>query len=142
MAFTNLLYTALESLIFGVLLMDFVYRKPVLTFYRERHDKPEREAFAVAKAKKLAVLKSENSNLSGMIEDFFPLMGDVDCISSAEGRVDQYVVCWFDDAETDLDKSFRRLTGVTFSSGLSCKTNEKGKKTYNAAFKAVHGLLK
>lgn len=121
--------------------MEFVYNKPVLTFYRERHDKPEREPFAVVKAKKLSVSKSE-TELSGVMHDFFPLMGDVDCISSPEGRVDRYVVCWFDDAEPDFDKSFRRLTGVTFQSGLSCETSEKGKKTYNAPFKAKNGILK
>ncbi len=122
--------------------MESVYNKPVLTFYRERQDKPERETFAVVKAKKLSVSKSENAQLSGTIQDFFPLMGDVDCISSAEGKVDRYVVCWFDDAEPDMDKSFRRLTGVTFPNGLSCAENERGKKTYNSSFKANHGILK
>lgn len=126
----------------GVLLMEFVYDKPVLTFYRERHDKPEREPFAVVKAKKLSVSKSEAAELCGVVQGFFSLMGDVDCISSTDGKVDQYIVCWFDDAEPDLDKSFRRITGVTFPSGLSCETNARGKKTYNASFKAKHGLLK
>lgn len=140
--FANLLYIAVRLLLVGVLVMEFVYNKPVLTFYRERHDKPEREPFVVIKAKKLSVSKSETAELSGVIHDFFPLMGDVDCISSADGKVDQYVVCWFDDAEPDMDKSFRRLTGVTFPSGLSCETDARSKKTYNAPFKAKHGILK
>jgi len=120
--------------------MEYVYHKPVLTFYKERHDQPEREAFAVVKAKTLSISKSEDAGLNGTIQDFFPLMGDVDYISSGEGKADRYVVCWFDD-EVDMSKSFRRLTGVTFPSNLSCETGEKGKKTYNATFQANHGKL-
>jgi hypothetical protein len=124
-----------------VLAMEFVYDRPVLTLFRERYDKPEREPFAVVKAKKLSILKNEDTELKGVIQDFFPLMGQVDYISSAEGKFDRYIICWFKDAEADFDKSFRRLVGVAFPSGLSCLENERGKKTFNADFKAKQGLL-
>ena len=121
--------------------MEFVWNKPVLTFYREKHKQPEREPFAVVKTKKLVVSKTENNRFEGSIQDFFPLMGNLDCISSVEGMVDKYVLCWFDDKEENLSKAFRRLTGVTFSSGAPYVINEKGKRTYNAAFQAEHGKL-
>jgi hypothetical protein len=121
--------------------VEFVWNKPVLTFYNDKLP-PEREAFAAVKARELSVSKSENGILSGSIEDFFPLMGDVECIMSKEKSADRYVICWFDDAEDDLIKSARRLTGVTFTFEVSCVVDDKGKKTYNAKFHAEHGKLK
>ena len=122
--------------------LQFVWEKPVITFYRERFGKPEREAFVVVQARRLTVQRNGGSNKLGCnLEDFFHLMGDVDCISTDEGKADRYVLCWFDNREDDFGKAFRRLTGVTFSEGTSCVTDERGKRTYRATFEAKHGKL-
>jgi hypothetical protein len=47
--------------------MDFFWNKPVLTFYRERIPR-ENEPFAVAKALKLIVKKSEKAGYWGTIQ--------------------------------------------------------------------------
>jgi hypothetical protein len=120
--------------------MEFVWNKPVLTFYKNKSP-PEREAFAAVKARKLAISKSEGGTLNGSIQDFFPLMGNVDCISSKEKSDDRYIICWFDDTEEDLSKAGRRLTGVTFTLEAACAVDGKGRKTYNANFNAEHGKL-
>ena len=57
--------------------MNFVWYKPVLSFYRERIPR-EKEPFAVAKALKLEVTKSEKEGIYGRIHSFFPLMGNLD----------------------------------------------------------------
>ena len=122
--------------------MQSVWEKPVITFYRERFGKPEREAFAVVKARRLVISRNEEgSKFSCTLEDFFPLMGQIDCLSSEEGKADRYVLCWFDDSEDDFGRAFRRLTGATFPEGTSCVTDEKGKIAYNARFEAEHGKL-
>ena len=120
--------------------MDFFWNKPVLTFYRERIPH-EKEPFAVVKALKLEVIKSEKEGYQGKIDAFFPLMGNLDCLSSVEGKQDQYVLCWFDDKVKDLDESFRRLGGIIFTSYVPYVVDEKGKRTYTAEFKAVYGKL-
>ena len=120
--------------------MDFVRNKPVLTLYRERIPR-EKEPFAVVKALKLEITKSQKEGYQGKINSFFPLMGNLDCLSSVEGKQDQYVICWFDDEVKDLDESFRRLGGVTFTSDVPYVVNEKGKRTYNAQFKAKYGKV-
>ena len=121
--------------------MNFVWYKPVLCFYMERIPR-EKEPFAVAKALKLEVTESEKEGIYGKINSFFPLMGNLDYISSVEGKQDHHVICWFDDTIEDLNESFRRLTGVTFSSKIDNVVDERGKKTYEAKFKALHGKLK
>jgi len=122
--------------------LESVWEKPVITFYRERFGKPEREAFLVVKARRLTISRNEDSNkLRCSLEDFFPLMGDIDYISSEEGKADSYVLCWFDDAVYDFSEAFRRLTGVTFPAGIKCAINEKGKISCNADFEAKHGIL-
>jgi hypothetical protein len=123
--------------------LDFIWEKPVIVFYRERLKKPEIKAFAVVKAKKLVISKVEESaEFRGSIVDFFPLMGDIDYISSAKGKSDTYVLCWLDDKEDDFNKAWRRLNGVTFSQGINFITDKRGKRTYNADFKAKHAKLK
>jgi hypothetical protein len=77
----------------------------------------------------------------GSIVAFFPLMGNLDCLESVEGKSDHYILCWFDDMAEDLNKSFRRLVGVTFSSEVSFVVDERGKRTYKASFKAKGGKL-
>ncbi|MGD8545757.1 MAG: hypothetical protein PVH12_06230 [Candidatus Bathyarchaeota archaeon] len=123
--------------------MKINWEKPVLIFYKQRLDKPETEAFATVKARKLSIsqFKGETANLKGTIEDFFPLMGDIDYLSTSAGMSDKYVICWFDDREDDFSKSWRRLNGVVFPDGITCLTNNKGKKICNATFKAEHGKL-
>jgi hypothetical protein len=70
-------------------------------------------------------------------------MGDADYISSAEGKLDHYVFCWFDDAEEDMTRDLRRLRGVQFVGEVTCATNEKThKRTYNATFTAMQAKLK
>jgi len=120
--------------------MDYVLRKPVLTLYRERIPR-EKEPFAVVKALKLAVSKSEKEGYTGIINSFFPLMGNLDCLSSVEGKEDYYVICWFDDNVESLNESYRRLAGVTFSSEVQYAVDERGKRTYEARFKAKTGKL-
>jgi hypothetical protein len=120
--------------------MDYVWKKPVLTFYRQRSP-PEKEPFAVVKALEFGVSKSEKGGYWGAIVAFFPLMGNLDCVSSVEGKSDTYVLCWFDDAEEDLNNSLRRLAGVTFPSVIPYVVDERGKRTYDASFDARNGKL-
>jgi hypothetical protein len=120
--------------------MDLIWNKPVLTLYKQRSP-PEKEPFAVVKALKLGVSKSEKGGYRGAIVAFFPLMGNLDCVSSVEGKSDTYVICWFDDKEEDLNKSLRRLAGVTFPSGIPYVVDERGKRTYDASFVAKAGKL-
>jgi len=125
------------------LVLELVWEKPVIVFYKERLEKPERKAFAVVKARRLVISKDEGgSKFRGDIQDFFPFMGDIDYISSKEGVSDRYVLCWLDDKEDDFSKAWRRLTGVTFPAGITFITDEGGKRTYNANFIAEHGKLK
>ncbi len=120
--------------------MDFVWNKPVITFYRERIPR-EKEPFVVVKAKKLEVSKSEKEGYEGIISSFFPLMGNLDRLSSVEGKQDHYVICWFDDKIDDLNESFRRFTGVTFSSDVTYVVDGRTRRVYDAKFKAKYGKL-
>ena len=113
----------------------------MITGYRERFGKQEKEAFVAVKARRLVVSKKDGAGFKCVLEDFFPIIGDIDCVSTKEGRADSYVLCWFDDREDDFAKAFRRLTGVNFNEGMKCVTNEKGKMTCNASFEAKHGKL-
>ena len=117
----------------------FVWNKPVLTFYRERRQQPEREPFATVQTRKLRITLSENKTIEGKIQDFFALMGDLDYISSKEGQNDRYIVCWFNEKEEDFNRASRRLTGVKFEQGTKFEVNDRGKRTYNASFKAEFG---
>lgn len=123
--------------------MHFVFEKPVLTFYKERFGKPEREPFVAVKAKKIVISKNEaDTGFNCVLDDFFPVMGHLDYIESNEGKNDLYVLCWFDDSEDNFNSAFRRLTGVKFNEGINCTTNEKSKVTCNCRFTAKHGKLK
>ncbi len=117
---------------------DFVWNKPVLSFYRENNEQPETEAFAVIKAKKLVVSAVESSGFGGKIEDFFCLMGDIDQVQPER----KYVACWFDDSIEDFYAGFRRLSGVTFPAKLSFTVDKRDKRTYNTALQAKHAKLK
>ena len=122
--------------------LQFVWNKPVITFYKERFGKPERDAFVAVKARRLVVSpKGDGVEFSCALEDFFPIMGELDCVSTEEGKADRYVLCWFDDQEDDFGKAFRRMTGVSFPEGIKCVTDDRGKITCNAIFDAKHGKL-
>jgi len=122
-------------------LTELVWKKPVLCIFKQRVPF-EIDPFVVVKAKELSISQSEGAKLEGTIHDFFTLMGDADYLLSAEGMVDRYVMCWFDDSEPDMNKDLRRLRGVTFTPKVTCALNESGKRTYNATFKAEHAKLK
>ncbi|MCJ7714867.1 hypothetical protein MUO66_10485 [Candidatus Bathyarchaeota archaeon] len=120
--------------------MTYVWNKPVLTFYVEKNP-PEKEPFVVVKSSKLEINISKDKPLTGKIKDFFPLMGNLDCIMSIAGLENKYVICWFDDTVADFSLAFRRLIGVSFSSKTSFTVDKKGKKTYNAEFQALNGKI-
>jgi hypothetical protein len=116
------------------------WKKPTICFYHERFDKPETKPFAVVKAQKITLQVEADEEFNGGIADFFTLCGDVDCISSPNGKRDQYILCWFDDNIEDFSKAFRKLRNVTFPSGLSCRTSGR-KRTYSASFQAKSGKV-
>jgi hypothetical protein len=122
-------------------LSEFVWKKPVVCFFKER-DVPEIDPFVVVKAKQVTISKSADGKLVGNVQDFFTLMGDADYLSTKEGVADHYVVCWFDDTEPDMTKDLRRLRGVALKAKATYVLNDAGKRTYNAAFTAEHGKLK
>ncbi len=115
-------------------------QKPTVCFFREKLDKPETEPFAVIKAQKI-IVEAATKGFKGNIAGFFTLMGDIDYISSVDGKKDSYILCWFDDSIDVFSEAFRKLTGVTFPSGLTYETHE-GKRTYNASFEAKHGKIR
>jgi hypothetical protein len=121
---------------------EFAWNKPVISIFKERN-KPESEPIAVVRARKIAVNQTDDQAFTGAIEDFYSLMGDLDYLTSPEGKTDRYVLCWFDDTESDMAKDFRKLRGVTFNGAVTCSINERSqKRTYNASFSAVQGKLK
>jgi hypothetical protein len=117
------------------------WKRPTISIFRERIDKPENEPFAVIKAKKLSIEEVEGGGFKGDLTDFFSIMGDFDYISSDDGRKDHYVLCWFDDVIEDFNESFRRLTGVTFPA-VPSYTVSAGKRTYKASFQAKQGKVR
>ena len=121
---------------------EFVWNKPVVCIFKERDENPEIDPFVVVKARKIEVSRMDNGEVEGRLEDFFTLMGDADYLSSAEGAVDHYVMCWFDDSEPDMTRDLRRLRGVTFKGKVTFILNAGRKRTYNATFKAEHAKLK
>jgi len=122
--------------------MSLIWKKPVIVFYKEREKPRQKRALVAVKARKIVVYKeTDKTELKGSIEDFFPLIGNFEYLFSAEGKTDNYVLCWFDDKENDFSTAFRRLTGVTFPQGIQCEINEKGKKACNTKFFAKQGKL-
>jgi hypothetical protein len=122
--------------------LQITYRKPTVILYKERFQTPETEPFAVVKAQRLVITKTENDTLYRCsLEDFFTFMGDMDIVSTKEGKTDSYVLCWFDDNVEDFGKAFRRFTGVSFLGGAEYVVDKKGKRTYNAVFTAKHAKL-
>jgi len=123
-------------------LSQLVWNKPVVCIFKERDIDPEMDPFVVVKAKKITLSGIDKGEVTGTLQDFFTLMGDADYLSTAEGVVDHYVMCWFDDSEPDMTHDLRRLRGVTLKGKVTFVLNQAGKRTYNAAFKAEHAKLK
>ena len=121
---------------------EFIWNKAVVCIFKERDADPEVDPFVVIKTKKLTLSRSADSKVTGSLVDFFTLMGDADYLTSPEGAADYYVMCWFDDTETDTTKDLRRLRGVTLKGKVTCVLNPVGKRTYNAAITAEHAKLK
>ena len=120
-----------------------VWKKPVVCIFKERSVNPETDPFVVIKARQLTLTAGNEPKYSGVIQDFFTLMGDSDYLSSTEGKSDHYVLCWFDDTEPDMTKDLRRMRGVRVIGEVSCSENqETGKRTYNAAFTAEQAKVK
>jgi hypothetical protein len=121
---------------------ESIWTKPVVCIFKERgKGEWQSDPFAVVKAKQVTVAKTE-SKFSGKMEEFFTLMGDLDYISSNEGKSDHYVMCWFDDTQPSMDHDLRRLRGVRFNGEISCRLNEQThKRTYNAVFNAEQAKL-
>ena len=69
------------------------------------------------------------------------LMGNIDHISTDEGRNLRYIICWQDYKAPDFKKGFRKLSGVTFADGLVLNVDMKGKETYMCKFTAQRGKL-
>ena len=118
------------------------WKKPTISFFKEKSDKQEPEPFVVIKAQKISLKKTEKHGYDGEIIDFFVLMGDIDYINSDEGIRNKYVLCWFDDSVDDFNESFRRLTGVSFPEGIKCKLDKRGKKICKSNFIAKDAKLK
>lgn len=121
---------------------ELSWQKPVLVFYREKADDPEREPIAVVRARRLVVGK-EGEKIKGSIEGFFPFMGDVEQLAGSQGT---YVVCWMDDRDDDFDRAWRRLEGFRFQAAPSLTEGRPGKfgerkRTYNADFEGKSGKL-
>jgi hypothetical protein len=121
--------------------MDILeWRKPTLSIYHEKPAAKESEPFVVIKAQKLTVNSTETNRIKGNIQDFFVLMGDLDYISSSEGKNEKYVLCWFDDAIDDFQQAFRKLNGVTFPTTITHSIVNQ-KKSYMASIQAESGKL-
>jgi hypothetical protein len=78
-------------------ILELIWEKPVIVFYKERLKKPERKALAVVKARRLVIsrVEEEDANFRGSLKDFFPFMGDIDYISSTEGcLIGMFCVGW------------------------------------------------
>ena len=116
------------------------WKKPTITIYRERQDPPEKEPFVVLKARRITLESMKGTGFTGTIDGFFKLMGDIEYISSPDGKEDRYVLCWFDDSIEDFDKAFRKLRGVTFPQGISSIPSED-KELYKASLQAEQGKI-
>ncbi len=120
---------------------EHVYNKPVVCIFKERDVNPETDPFVVVKAKKVTLNQTKDSQYVCNMQDFFTLMGDADYLSSEEGAIDHYVMCWFDDTQPDMTKDLRRLRGVTMKGKAQLSYTQSGKRTYNANFEAKQAKI-
>ena len=112
------------------------WQKPVIVLYHEYHDQPTREALAVVRARCLTLIEEEKDVITGRIEDFFPLMGDISGIQSDPTGMNRYILCIYDGGENPFDQP-DRLSGIVFPKGLSCIQAQQGKRTYHGSFQAT-----
>jgi hypothetical protein len=122
-------------------LSEHVYNKPVVCIFKEREVNPETDPFVVVKAKKVTLSQASDSKYVCDMQDFFTLMGDADYLSSDQGAIDHYVMCWFDDTQPDMTKDLRRLRGVTMKGKAKLSYTQSGKRTYNANFEAKQAKI-
>lgn len=122
---------------------EITYNKPVVCIFKERSPNPEVDPFVVVKARKMILNKTQTQGFPYTCEmlDFFALMGDADYLLSSEGAGDRYVICWFDDAQSDVNHDFRRLGGASLKEKPLLSYTESGKRKYNAKFTAKHAKL-
>lgn len=143
-AFLKFIYPSKTRLFRGICLLESVWKKPVICIFKERSKENwESDPFVVIKARQVTLAPGESAKFSVKIEDFFTLMGDADYLSSAEGKIDNYVMCWFDDTIPDMTRDLCRLRGVRVSGDVTCSLNEQThKRTYNASFSAEQAQIK
>jgi hypothetical protein len=117
---------------------DRIWDRPVIVLYREQQDQPTREALAVLRARRLTLVQEEeNDVITGRIEDFFPLMGDISGIQSDPTGVNRYILCIYNQGEKPFDQP-DRLSGLIFPEGLSFIRDQHGKRTYHGCFQAAN----
>ena len=64
------------------------------------------------RAKRLTLIQEEeNDAITGRIEDFFPLMGDISGIQSDPTGVNRYILCIYNQEEKPFDQP-DRLSGI------------------------------
>jgi hypothetical protein len=117
---------------------DQIWESPVIVLYREYQNQPTREAQAVLRARRLTVIQEEeNDAITGRIEDFFSLMGDISRIQSDPTGVNRYILCIYNQGEKPFDQP-DRLSGIIFPEGLSFIRDQHGKRTYHGSFQAAN----
>jgi hypothetical protein len=103
------------------------WRKIYFQLFKEDKSKP----VCVCRAKKIELEETaaKTENITGTIEDFFPLMGSIiELISepSFGGSKQNYIICWADDSVQDENKIWKKLVGVKFLESIdSIGTCEK-----------------
>jgi hypothetical protein len=117
--------------------IDKIWEKPVIVLYREDHNQQTRDALAVLRARRLTLIEEEgNDEITGRIEDFFPLMGDISGLQGEPKDVKHYILCVYNDNEKPYDQP-DRISGVVFPEGLSFIRDQYGKRTYHGSFQAT-----
>jgi hypothetical protein len=116
---------------------DRIWLKPVIVLFRESYDQPIREAVAVLRARRITLVEEEEKDvIMGRIEDFFPLMGDINGIQSDPTGMNRYVLCIYSEGEKPFDQP-DQLSGIIFPRGLSFIRDQYGKRTYHGSFQAT-----
>jgi hypothetical protein len=115
---------------------DQIWQKPVIVVYREYHDQPTQDAVAVLRARRLTLIEEENNVITGRIEDFFPLLGDISGIQSDPTGMNRFILCIYNGGEKPFDQP-DRLSGIVFPKGFSFIRDQQGKRTYHGSFQAI-----
>lgn len=116
-------------------MFDRIWHRPVIVLFREYPHQSTQKAFAVVRARRFTLIEEEDKDeITGRIEDFFPLMGDISGIQSDPTSVNHYILCIYNEGEKPFDQP-DRLSGIVFPEGLSVIRDQQGKRTYNGSFK-------